>query len=45
MKEYKIKAQLIQAILNYLKKQPYEDVYALISMLMDSKPIEEPKEE
>jgi len=45
MKEYKVKEQLIQATLNYLKKQPYEDVYSLISMLMDSKPIEEKEEE
>jgi len=41
MKEYKIKEQLIQVTLNYLKKQPYEDVYGLINMLMSCKVIEE----
>jgi hypothetical protein len=44
MMEYKIKQTLIQAILNYLKQQPYEQVYGFINALMSCKPIEEKEE-
>lgn len=43
MTDYRVKEQLINATLSYLKKQPYEEVYGLINMFMSCKSIEEEK--
>ncbi len=40
-----VKRDLVQAILDYLQKQPYRDVAGLISELMQSKPVPVEKKE
>ena len=38
--EYKIKAELAQAVLNYLATRPYAEVFQLISQLQSLEKIE-----
>lgn len=43
MKEYKVKENVINALLAYLSNQPYGEVHELIAVLQQSQPIEEEK--
>ena len=40
-----VEQKILQAVVNYLETKPYREVQNLISMLLNSKPIEEKKEE
>ncbi len=42
---YKIKEEVLQAVLNYLAKQPYAETFQLIAGLQQVEKVEEPKKE
>jgi hypothetical protein len=39
--KYVVDVQLLQAIVNYLEKRPYKDVWALLAALKQCKPLTE----
>ncbi len=43
--EYKIDLNILKAVLDYLAKQPYNEVNLLINELIKAQPIEAKKEE
>ena len=45
MKEYKIKEQVLNTVLQYLASKPYAEVYQLITELQRVEPVEEKKDE
>jgi hypothetical protein len=42
--KYEITYELAQALLNYLSKRPFEEVFKIIQELQQIKPITEPKD-